>query len=182
MIKRSILQRLRGFARATGGLAAVEFAALAPMMALILFGSVDLLDMLHANRRVQNSAASIADVVARDTEISNAEIAGLWSAIDVLMYPNTGAEVRVRLTSIRIVSATRAEVVWSEGRNLTPYTAGSTVDDLPDQMMQPGSSVIWAETVFPYHSPMGFLSDGVSTFQHDAYRRSRLVDPIPRVP
>lgn len=183
MIKTSILQRLRGFARATGGLAAVEFAALAPMMMLILFGSVDLLDMLHANRRVQNSAASIADVVARDTEISNAEIAGLWSAIDILMFPNQGQEVRVRLTSIRIVNATRAEVVWSEARGgLTPYTAGSTVDDLPAQMMQPGSSVIWAETVYPYHSPLGFLNDGVSTFQHDAYRRSRLVDPIPRVP
>ena len=50
------------------------------MMIFLLFGSVDLIDVLGANKRAQNAAASLADVVARDTEISNAEIAGLWAA------------------------------------------------------------------------------------------------------
>jgi len=183
MSKRSIMQRLRKFGKATGAMAAVEFAMLAPMMLLILFGSVDLLDMLHANRRAQNSAASIADVIARDTEVSNAEIAGLWSAIDVLMFPNNGADVQVRLTSIRIVNANRAEVVWSEARGagMDALNPGDEVTVLPEQMMQPGSSVIWAETLFPYRTPLGFLNDGASNFRHSAFRRSRLVDPIPRV-
>lgn len=178
---KGFMQRLRRFGGAKSGLAAVEFAALAPMMMMILFGSVDLLDMLHANRRAQNTAASLADVIARDTEVSNAEIAGLWSAMDVLMFPNPGTAVNVRVTSVRIVNANRAEVVWSEGRGMSARTPGETVDDLPPQMMQPGSSLIWTETEFPYRSPLGFLNDGTSTFRHDAYRRSRLVDPIPRV-
>ncbi len=178
---RGILQRLRGFGAARGGLAAVEFAVLAPTMILILFGSVDLLDMLHANRRAQNTAASLADVVARDTEVSTAEIQGLWSAMDVLMFPNAGAAVQVRVSSVRIVSSSRAEVVWSEGRGMSARNPGEEVAGLPEQMMQPGSSLIWTETAFPYRSPLGFLTDGVSTFRHSAYRRSRLVDPIPRV-
>jgi hypothetical protein len=176
----SFMRRLGRFGRAKGGLAAVEFAALAPMMMLMLFGSVDLLDMLHANRRAQNTAASVADVIARDLSVSDDEITGLWSAIDVLMFPNQGADVQIRITSVRIVDADSAEVVWSEGRGLAALAAGDPVDDLPDQMMQPGSSLIWTETIFPYRSPLGFLNDGVSNFHHNAYRRSRLVDPIPR--
>ncbi len=179
MSKLSFMARLRRFGKATGAMAAVEFAALAPVMMLMLFGSVDLLDMLHANRRAQNAAASVADVIARDTEISAEEITGIWSALDVLMFPNNGADVRVRVTSVRIVDATRAEVVWSRGRGMTERGVGSLVTTLPPQMMQPGSSLIWAETEFPYSSPLGFLNDGVSTFRHDAFRRSRLVDPIP---
>lgn len=178
----SLQRTLARFARAKAGLAAVEFAALAPMMMIMLFGSVDLLDMLHANRRAQNTAASLADVVARDTAVTNEEVAGLWAATNLLMFPNDGAVLQVRVTSVRVTSASSAEVVWSEGRGMTPLTVGTPVADLPDQMMQPGSSLIWTETILPYSSPLGFLNDGVSNLSHSAYRRSRLVDPIPRVP
>ncbi|MEJ0060037.1 MAG: TadE/TadG family type IV pilus assembly protein [Terricaulis sp.] len=47
----SALIRLRRFARAKSGLAALEFALLAPMMVFLLFGSVELIDALGANRR-----------------------------------------------------------------------------------------------------------------------------------
>ena len=41
--------------------------------------------------------------------------------------------------------------------------------------------LILAESSYTYHSPLGFLfADGI-TLRHKAYRRSRLVDPIPRV-
>ena len=59
-------------------------------------------------------------------------------------------------------------------------TANSTMS-LPAGMMQVGSSVIVAETIYSYRSPLGFLSNGSFTLTHNAYRRSRLIDPIPRV-
>jgi hypothetical protein len=48
-------------------------------------------------------------------------------------------------------------------------------------MMRPGTSVIMAESSYPYESPLGFVIDGTMDLEHVAYRRSRLVDPIPRV-
>lgn len=179
-MKMKLKLRLRRFGRAKKGLAAVEFAIIAPMMIFLLFGSVDLIDVLGANTRAQNVAASLADVVARDTEVSNAEIAGLWDAIGVLMYPDGGTDVKVRISSVRIVNATTAQVVWSEGHGMTARTANSTVT-LPPAMMTPGTSVIMAEADYAYSSPLGFLMAGPVNMHHDAYRRSRLVDPIPRV-
>jgi Flp pilus assembly protein TadG len=112
----TFMQRIRSFARATGGLAALEFAILAPMMVFLLFGSVELIDMLAVNRRVQNVAASLADVVSRDTEVTNSEMSGLWSATDTLMYPEPDTGIQIRVTSILIEDASTARVVWSEGR------------------------------------------------------------------
>lgn len=174
-------QRLSRFARAKKGSAALEFAIIAPMMIMLLFGSVDLLDVLNANKRVQNVAASLADVVARDTEVSDAEVTGLWAAIDVLMYPSGGDNVDIRISSISIESATTARVVWSEGHGMDARQPGTTVTGLPDAMMNPGTSMILAETEFEYESPLGFLLEDGVTLSHEAYRRSRLVDPIPRV-
>jgi hypothetical protein len=181
-LARRLSASLGRFARATRGLAAVEFAVIAPVMLIMLFGSIDLLDMLQANRRAQNTAASLSDVVARDTAVSNDEVAGLWAATNLLMFPNDGATLRVRVTSVRIINASTAEVVWSEARGLDKLEPGDPVTDLPAQMMRPGSSLIWTETVLPYTSPLGFLAEGVVNLRHNAYRRSRLVDPIPRVP
>jgi len=170
----------RRFGASERGIAAVEFAILAPMMIILLFGSVELIDVLNTNKRAQNASASVADVIARDTEVSNAEIANLWAAIDVLMFPDAGTTMQIRVTSVRIVNASTAQVVWSEGRGMSARTANTTID-LPEAMMQPGTSIIMTETRYPYSSSLGFVIDGVMNLDHIAYRRSRLVDPIPRV-
>jgi Flp pilus assembly protein TadG len=174
--------RLRHFAAAKSGLAALEFAILLPLMVFLLLGSVDLLDAMSINRRAENAAASLADVIARDTAVSNAEMTGIWSALNLLMYPGTDATMSERVTSINVTSATNAVVVWSEARNgLSPVAANSTVT-LPSQMMIAGTSLIRAETIYHYQSPLNFLFTGTVDFPHTVYRRSRLVDPIPRVP
>lgn len=176
-----LVQHFSGFAAAKKGNAALEFAIIAPMMIMLLFGSVDLLDVLNANKRVQNVASSLADVTARDTEVSDAEIAGLWSAVDVLMFPSSGDAVNIRISSISIESASIARVVWSEGHGMEARQPGTTVDDLPAAMMNPGTSIILSETTYEYDAPLGFLLEDGVTLEHQSYRRSRLVDPIPRV-
>jgi Flp pilus assembly protein TadG len=177
-----MLARLRRFARANKGLAALEFAILAPVMVLLLFGSVELVDMLSVNSRVQNVASALSDVVSRETEVDDAELAGIWSAADVLIFPDDPSTMRARITSISIVSSTTARVVWSEGRGgMAPLAANDTVTLPSSSMMIPGTSVIHAEVEYPYSSPLGLLTAGEVTMTHDAYRRSRQVDPIPRV-
>jgi Flp pilus assembly protein TadG len=173
-------KRLRGFAGARQGLAGIEFALIAPMMVFTLFGSIEILDLLDANRRLENAAASLADVTARDTEISNQDLAGLWAALDVLMFPDTGDPVQIRLTSVTVDSATVARVVWSEGHGMTARTTNSTVS-LPSGMMKVGTNLIMAEAEYQYGGSIGFVLQGPMTLGHNVYRRSRLVDPIPRV-
>lgn len=174
-----LMQRLRRFARATGGLAALEFAIILPMMIFLLFGAIELIDMVIANRRVQNVAASVADVISRDTSVSDDEITGIWRATEVLMYPESVSTLRTRVSSISIIDESTARVVWSEGNGLVARVENTTVD-LPDQMMIPGTSIIYAETEFDYVPVIGILQTSNMRMIHDAYRRSRLIDPIPR--
>ena len=177
-----LIQTLRRFARENKGVAALEFAIIAPLLMVpLLLGSVDLIDVMGANKRAQNAAASLADVVARDTEISNSELASLWRGLDVLMYPNAAGSMEIRISSISIVNASTARVVWSEGHGgMSARTANSTVA-LDSRMMNVGSSVIMVESVYKYDAPLGFLFQNQVRMTHNAYRRSRLVDPIPRV-
>lgn len=173
------MQRLRRFARQTGGLAALEFAIVLPMMVFLLFGAVEIIDVLAVNRRVENTAASLADVVSRDTEVTDEEVAGLWAALGLLMTPDDPTDLNIRVTSISIEDATTARVVWSEGHGMDALIANSTVT-LPHGIMRPGTSVIMTEAEYTHDWPLGLIMPGSMQLEHTAYRRSRLIDPIPR--
>ncbi len=174
-----LIARLRRFSAARSGLAALEFAILLPMMVLLLFGAVELIDVLGSNRRAENTTASLADVISRDTEVTDEEVEGLWRATEILMVPDNAADLNLRITSISIQDAATARVVWSEGRGMAARIANSTVS-LPADMMRPGTSIIMAESEYQYVSPIGMIIGSPMTLNHTAYRRSRLIDPIPR--
>jgi len=176
----SLIARLRRFARANKGMAAVEFALIAPMMVFILFGAVELIDALDTDQRVQNAASSLADVISRDTSVSDSEVTGLWSALDVLMYPSSAQNMQVCITSISIDSAGVAHNQWSEAHGGMSPCPSSNVN-LTSSMKTPGTSLIVAETRYGYTPQLNMVFSGAFTMDHVVYRRSRLVDPIPRV-
>ncbi len=199
-----LLQRLNRFAGDRKGLAAVEFALILPMMVLLLLGSVEIVNILQSNRRAENTAASLADVVSRDTEVSNAEVAGLWAAATPLMFPDNPVGLDVRITSIQFDATRQGRVVWSErcalmgggacgSSGFSQLMPGAMIPnaEMPDAMRLPSTSVVRVETSYRYRPRMGFFfmngngslrRDGTDrTLRHAAYRRSRLVDPIPRV-
>lgn len=175
-------KHLRRFGRAKKGAAAIEFAIIAPLLMVpLLLGSIDLIDVLGVNSRAQNATASIADVVARDTSVTDEEVAGYSDALQVLMYPNDPNALDIRITSISIVDSSTAIVVWSEGRGTMPaLQAGMPITGLDPRIMTPGTSLILAESAYRYDSALQWLFPNGATFRHKAYRRSRVVDPITR--
>ncbi len=171
----------RRLARDRRGLAALEFALIAPMMVMTLFGSVELTELLACNRRAENTAASIADVVSRDTVITDQEMDDLWSAATALMYPNSPTPFQVRVSSVQITDATTATVLWSDGDNgYVPRAAGSSMT-LPAGMMIPGTSVIVTESSYLYVPPIGIFLKLTVPLTHTEYRRPRVADPVTRI-
>lgn len=172
--------RLRALRRDRRGLAALEFSLIAPMMVVMLFGSVDLVDALGVAQRAQNTAASIADLVSRDTEITDDEMENIWDAADVLMFPSDVDNLQMRVSSVMIETSTTATVVWSDGyHGYSPRAPGSPVS-LPANMMVPNTSLILAETKFTYTAPLGMLFGASTTMEHRAQRRARIIDPVER--
>lgn len=179
----AIRTRLVRFTRDRSALAALEFALIAPMMVTTLFGSIELTELLACNRRAENTAAAVADVVSRDTEITDQELDDLWSAASALMYPNSATPLKIRVSSVQIIGASDARVLWSEGHNgYAPRAEGSSMSapELPAGLMIPGTSVVVTETSYRYTPPIGvFLNIALDLDQRE-YRRPRVADPVTR--
>jgi hypothetical protein len=161
------------------GIAAVEFALIAPMMLMLLFVSFELTDTLGAVKRAENTAASLADVVSRDVIVTDAEIDDVFEAVRWLVWPGDATAVKVRISSLFVDDDGQVEVVWSEGRGMSALSAGAPVS-LPGGLRLPQSGIVMVETVTSYRPPLGLFSAVPFEISKTEYRRPRVVDPVAR--
>jgi Flp pilus assembly protein TadG len=79
---------LRRWKADAAGLAAIEFAFIAPMMGVMFIGSVELSQAIIVDRRVTQIASTTADLVARaETQIAQSDITDIMKAGSFIMAP-----------------------------------------------------------------------------------------------
>ncbi|MHA1545707.1 MAG: TadE/TadG family type IV pilus assembly protein [Alphaproteobacteria bacterium] len=174
----SALNRFGSDARAVS---AVEFALILPVMITIYLGSVDVTQILTADRKVTNVASSLADLVAQSTQISDSEVANIFDAATAIMKPLPTAGLGIIVTSVVVDNNDDVVVAWSEASNASAYTPGEGIT-LPTGIIEAGSSVIMAEVTYTYSSPVVELVAGGSIDLDDKfYLRPRRSLTVARV-
>jgi len=168
---------LRNWARfpdARGGLAAVEFALIAPVMLVTFFGLLELSMALSCNTRVNNMASTAADLVAQETAVSSSDTANVFGAATAILYPYATSGAKLVVSSLVDDGHGGAKVAWSDAQNGAPRTAGSSVS-VPSGLIVSGSggSVILAEITYAYTSPTLMVLSGPVTMKASFYSKPR---------
>jgi len=177
------MQSLSAFISDRRGAAGVEFAIIAPGMIALLFGMIEVNELVAASNRAQVVATALADVTSRDVSVTTPEMTGLFDAAGTIIFPGSAANLKMRVTSVKMVSAGKGEALWSDGRALAPYAVGATID-LPPSIDNPcsGPSVIYAEVQFDFTSPIGMVLGSKSyPIAQNMVMCPRVVDNVARV-
>ncbi len=167
-----MLKRFLAMFRARDGLAAVEFALLAPVMVLMFFGTVELSAAVDCNTRVTNVASTAADLVAQETTVSSADMANVFAALNAIIYPYSAAGAKIVISSLVDDGHGGATVAWSDAQNTTPLAVGSAVT-VPTGLITSGGSVIYAQVTYSYSSPSMVYLTGPLTMSNSFYARPR---------
>ncbi len=170
---RKTLRRLRDDRR---GVSAVEFALILPVLALLYMGSIEVSFMMMADRKVTNSASALGDLVARGTTIQKAEMDNIFDSAEAIFQPYEGGQAKMRVSSL-VEDKGKAKVAWSRGKNMGARGTGSTVT-VPDGILPPGGSIIYAEVGFDYSSSLGFFVQGKKNLNEEFFLRPRRVDEV----
>ena len=150
----------------SSGLAAIEFALILPVMLVSLMGAVEVSNGMLANRKVTMTASTLADLVAQDTNITNAEISTVMGAAEGVLSPMVTSSIRMRVTSVVADDKGKTTVAWSEGRGFAARSKGSAIA-VPPNIVSPSGSVIFAEVEVRYDSTFStFFTSIQSTFGH----------------
>ena len=111
MLRRRSLASLAGDQR---GVAAVEFALIAPLMVLVYFGMADLTEGLMANRMVGHVASTVGDLAAQSSAVTPAQVTDIFAIGQQMLSPFPAAGLKIRVTSVTADANDVPKVDWSQ--------------------------------------------------------------------
>lgn len=165
-----MLRRLRSDQR---GVAAMEFALIAPVAIVMYCGFAELTMAMMANRRVAHAVSVVGDLVAQTPSVSSSELTDIFNVGNAIMSPFTATPLKMRITSVVADAKGVPKVSWSQGDGMTAMTTGTQVGGFPSNLLAPGDSVIQADVSYAYTSPLHMTLPSAITFSNTFYLKPR---------
>jgi Flp pilus assembly protein TadG len=137
------------------GVAAVEFALIAPLLLSMYFVTVEVALGIEANRKVGRVGSMVADLITQNSEVTPSQLDAIMKIGESIMQPYNRSTPTIVMTAIEITPdpASRVEVAWSRkmGDNVNcEDAAAGTLTTVPPTLNIPGSFLIRVESCLKY--------------------------------
>jgi Flp pilus assembly protein TadG len=137
------------------GVAAVEFAYVAPILLVLYFVTMETAQAIDSNKKVARVASMVADLVTQQQEMSKTELDAIMKIGESIIQPYNRTNSRTVVTAIEVPSdpASPPKIAWSrkfaDGVGSKPYAVGSPVT-IPTAVNVPNSLIIRVESEMTY--------------------------------
>ena len=172
------------FTRDNEGVAAIEFAYIAPILLIMLMATFELSRAISIDRRLNSVSAMASELVAREEQVDSADLKNIYRSLNHVMEPYDDNSLVVRLVQVRTDLNGATKVEWSSEINNTavqdnsnsplntPYSQCSTFS-IDAELKQNGTRVVVAEIGYNYQPIFGnfvfgdFSLDGLKKKRND---------------
>jgi Flp pilus assembly protein TadG len=146
---------LRALVSDRRGVAAIEFAFIAPLLLTMYFVTMEIAPAIDANKKVGRSASMIADLVTQQQTITKAEVEAIMAIGEATLNPYNRSKLKVIITAITITDETtpKVKVYWSRKMVNGAFSQDAvkdTITSVPDALKVKGSFLIRVETSLDY--------------------------------
>ena len=160
------------------GVAAFEFAYIAPLMVAMYLGVVELSLALTADRRVTNVASSVADLISQNESLNEADLDAIFNIAESLLNPLNQNVFETSTLKIKVTSVAQEggeiKVVWSHAfGGATPDTPGEDYVLPSANLTQELSSIIVAEVTYTHDSLFNYFIPNPIDMEDTYYVRPR---------
>jgi Flp pilus assembly protein TadG len=158
-------KRLGRFLRQDGGLAAVEFSLILPILVILWLAGVEVTQGLSVDRRLNNLGSSVGDLVARSKTVTYGDVDTIFDVAPGAMYPFcktaaacTSAGLQMRVSEVSIDGSQNAKITWSRARGTTAYADNYSVTSIvPLTLRVANTKIIMSQAYFTYRPAVGYI-------------------------
>lgn len=155
------------------GIAAVEFAMIIPLMAMLFIGTYEFSSGVAIDRKVTIMARTLSDLTSQNTTVTDTKFTNFFSASTAIMTPYPSTPVEGTITELYVNPSTmKAKVQWSKGTNA--HTQGDIIE-IPDALKIGDTFLIYSEVKYKYVPSVAWFINKVSgiTLSDVSYTRPR---------
>ena len=187
---RRLTRLYRRFIASTRGVVAIEFAAILPVLLLMLLATFDGGNAIAVYMKVRSATyvlASVTNQYSTAIPIQAANMTGIMSATTAVLAPYSSTPLSAVISELKIAAtkATTATVRWSAAQNGTALASGATVN-LPTGISASANTcgtypcyLILAKVSYTYTPLFGYFASGGLTFSDTVYATPRSSNCVP---
>ncbi|MGI9392909.1 MAG: TadE/TadG family type IV pilus assembly protein [Parvibaculales bacterium] len=167
------------------GIAAVEFALIAPILLVIFLGLVDIVQLLRMNYRLARVAETGADITSRCMSVNNSYMAMIMDAARAGAAPINLRAVALTISVLEMqANNTKGKIVWSRKTGTgSGRMVGEELDILPTSTaISDGDHIVFAEAEYVYQGLLSSFFMGDVTLNETALFFPRFSDTISHNP
>ena len=132
------------------GVAAVEFALIAPVLLTLLLTGYETFFALSTYRKLTDTTVQLANVVSQYTTMSATDVTTVFNATSQIMAPYSTNHLSIVLSEVTADASGNPTVTWSRAYNgATPLATGSSVV-MPTGLAAPSTSYILVRSAYTY--------------------------------
>lgn len=170
-------RRIRSFRKEKRGVAAVEFALIAPFMIALWLGSIELSQGVAIDRKVSLASNVVADLVTQQTNVTVDEMNDIMNATLAIMLPYDTSRLDIVVTGVEIDENGDTNEWWSASRAGPNATSGGAYT-IPAALLLPDTFLIVAQLAYR-HEPLTTQGlGGPITLKEVFFMRPRRSDTI----
>jgi len=177
---RAAAKIFRRFLTSTRGVAAIEFAAVLPVLAVIFLGSFDGGRAIAIYLKVRSATFALAAITNQFPTIQSADMTGIINAVEQVMAPYPYAPAVITVSQIAIDKKKKATIAWSYSQGGTARGQGSAIT-VPANLAVKSSYLIFAEVSYNFTPMFGFFGSAI-TFSDNLYVTPRSSTCVVYVP
>ena len=137
------------------GVAAIEFAFVAPVLLGVYFMTMEVSQALEANKKTGRIASMVGDLLTQQHKASKDDIDAIMRIGGSIVQPYNRTQPSIYVTAIEITNedTPKVKVVWSRklvGDAASSYLAKDSITTVPPALKIPGTFLIRAESDLSY--------------------------------
>jgi Flp pilus assembly protein TadG len=170
----------RGFARFVRqetGIAAVEFSLILPILVVLWIGGVEVTQALSVDRRLNNLASALGDLVARSKVVTYDNVDDIFDIAPGALYPFDTDNLSMRITAVSMDDDGDPSVDWTRTSGSPPAQLSLTTI-IPATLRVPETQLIMSEVYKSYTPAVGYVISGSISLEDRMFFVPRLVASV----
>ncbi|MFK7901438.1 MAG: TadE/TadG family type IV pilus assembly protein [Nitratireductor sp.] len=184
--KHQATRLVKSFQKDNEGVAAVEFAFLAPIMLLLYIGTLEISSAVTANKKLSRGTYTVSDLISQhksqDNCINSGDISDIVKIADDILYPYPHG-LKISISGIKIENDTN-KVVWSKAYNGgVTHPTNQIYSAIPAEVNKLDGYLIATKIRMDYKPYFGFAGsdgNGFLSFDNAALPMEKVIYARPR--
>ena len=157
------MRRLAAFARDRKGVAAVEFAFIAPLLLTLYFVTMEVAQGIDINKKVSRLGAMVADLVAQQPSMTNKDdLDAIMRIGEAILQPYGRTRPTIEIAGIELDKDGKATVAWSRKMVAGAIVAGPEEGEtttVPEEVETPETFLIRVSAQLGYQPVIAWNAD-----------------------